>query len=142
VIEAVEEVTSALVEAFARLLPQLGSSPFPDDAALREVVNQQDTSLLIARDPELDTILGVLTLIVPRTPTGPKAVIEDVVVDEQARGRGAATLLVERAIDIARSLGCPWVQLTSRPSRVAANRLYQQLGFVARETNVYRRSLE
>jgi ribosomal protein S18 acetylase RimI-like enzyme len=140
-IEAVEEVTAELVEAFARLIPQLGSSPPPDDAALRAILAQPDTALLIARNED-GIIVGTLTLFTGLTPTGRKALIEDVVVDELARGRGAATSLMEYAFDVARSLGCPWIQLTSRPAREAANRLYQRLGFVPRETNLYRLTLQ
>jgi ribosomal protein S18 acetylase RimI-like enzyme len=141
VIEPVREVTPELVEALARLIPQLSRSRPPDDAALRVILAQRDTSLLIARD-EQGAILGTLTLLIGWTPTGAKAVIEDVVIDAAARGRGAATSLIEHAIGLARSRGCPWVGLTSRPARLDANNLYPRLGFVQRETNVYRLTFE
>ena len=83
-------------------------------------------------------VLGSLTLVVFRIPTGLRAWIEDVVVDGEARGRGVGESLNRFALDRAAELGCRSVDLTSRPSREAANRLYQRLGFVARETNVYR----
>ena len=85
-----------------------------------------------------DAVLGSLTLAWFRIPTGVRAWIEDVVVDADARGRGVGELLNRVAIDRARLLGAKTVDLTSRPKREAANRLYQRIGFVARDTNVYR----
>ena len=98
------------------------------------------TDVLIARDGS--DVLGALTLVVFRIPTGVRAWIEDVVVDDSARGRGVGEALNQFALELARSKGAKTVDLTSRPSRAAANRLYQRLGFVARDTNVYRYSLE
>ena len=83
-------------------------------------------------------IIGALTLAVFRIPTGVRAWIEDVVVDESARGRGVGETLTREAIRHASERGARTVDLTSRPSRVAANRLYQRVGFVERETRVYR----
>jgi len=98
---------------------------------------------LIAVDREADDrILGSLTLAWFRIPTGVRAWIEDVVVDEEARGHGVGELLNRAALDRARELGAKTVDLTSRPSREAANRLYQRIGFVARDTNVYRFTLD
>ena len=83
-----------------------------------------------------------MTLAMFRIPTGLRAWIEDVVVDESARGKGVGQQLNERALQIARAAGAKTVDLTSRPSREAANRLYKRIGFVARETNVYRYAME
>ena len=83
-------------------------------------------------------ILGMLTLATFTIPTGLRAWVEDVVVDDQARGRGAGQALVEAAVAHATSIGARTVDLTSRPSREAANRLYRRAGFELRETNVYR----
>jgi ribosomal protein S18 acetylase RimI-like enzyme len=136
-VEIATEVTPRLVQAFAKLIPQLSkSSPPPDESALAEMVASPATDVLVARDG--DEVLGALTLVVFRIPTGVRAWIEDVVVDEHARGRGVGDALNNFALDLARSKGAKTVDLTSRPSREAANRLYQRLGFVARETNVYR----
>jgi ribosomal protein S18 acetylase RimI-like enzyme len=137
------EVTSELVDAFARLIPQLSSSnPPPAAGALREMILSPASVVLIARDPERDReIVGSLTLVLFRIPTGMRAWIEDVVVDGEARGRGVGSALTLAALDRARAAGCTTVDLTSRPSREAANRLYQRLGFEARETNVYRYTL-
>ena len=121
-------VTPEIVDAFGRLIPQLSRS-----------ATSPASHLLVARvDGE---IVGSLTLIVFRIPTGVRAWIEDVVVDEAARGHGVGEALNHEALRIARELGAITVDLTSRPSREAANRLYQRLGFTARETNVYRYDL-
>lgn len=137
IVEATE-VTPQLVEAFATLIPQLSSSnPPPTAAELAEIIAAPATQLLLALDTD-GTILGGLTLAVFRIPTGVRAWIEDVVVDGAARGRGVGEALNQAALDRARAAGATTVDLTSRPSREAANRLYQRIGFKARTTNVYR----
>jgi len=139
-IRIANEVTDELVAAFERLVPQLSSSnPPPSRLLLQQIVDSEASTLFMAAD---DTgILGTLTLATFRIPTGLRAWIEDVIVDSEARGKGVGRLLSEAALDHARSLGAITVELTSRPSRVAANRLYQRIGFVARDTNVYRFTL-
>jgi ribosomal protein S18 acetylase RimI-like enzyme len=140
-ITVAEEVDDELVDAFARLIPQLSrSSPAPSATALDQNVSHQACHLLIARVE--GRIVGSLTLVVFPIPTGLRAWIEDVVVDDDARGHGVGAALNRRAIEIAADLGTKTVDLTSRPSREAANRLYQRLGFHARETNVYRYDLD
>jgi ribosomal protein S18 acetylase RimI-like enzyme len=136
-IEIATEATDELVSAFARLIPQLSrSSPPPTATELAEMVQSPATSVLIAR---LDgAVVGTLTLVTFRIPTGVRAWIEDVVVDDSARGHGVGDQLNQFAIDLARSKGAKTIDLTSRPSREAANRLYQRIGFQPRETNVYR----
>ena len=143
IIEAVE-VTPELVSAFERLIPQLSSSnPAPTETELAAICESEASVLLIAVDREADDrILGSLTLAWFRIPTGVRAWIEDVVVDEAARGHGVGDLLNRAALDRARELGAKTVDLTSRPSREAANRLYQRIGFIARDTNVYRFTLD
>lgn len=132
------EVTDQLVDAFATLIPQLSrSSPPPTREVLGEIIDSDATFLLVARDDD-GTILGSLTLVLFRIPTGLRAWIEDVVVDDAARGKGVGEALNRYAIDVAAERGARSVDLTSRPSREAANRLYQRLGFEPRETNVYR----
>jgi ribosomal protein S18 acetylase RimI-like enzyme len=137
----VTEVTSStpeIVEALAALLPQLSSSaPPPTSADVAAIASSPATMLLVATD-ETGTIVGSLTLVVFRAPTGPRAWIEDVVVDTSTRGRGVGAALVREALDRATAKGARTVDLTSRPSRQAANRLYVRLGFAQRETNVYR----
>lgn len=140
VIEIASEASDELVQAFARLIPQLSrSSPPPTAAEVAEMVESPASDVLVAR---LDgRIVGTLTLVVFRIPTGVRAWIEDVVVDDDARGHGVGDLLNRFALDLARSKRAKTVDLTSRPSREAANRLYQRIGFEPRETNVYRYDL-
>lgn len=137
VIEVADAATPELGEAFARLIPQLSrSSPPPTAAEVAEMVASPATDVLVARLG--GSIVGTLTLVVFRIPTGVRAWIEDVVVDDGARGHGVGEALNRAALDLARSKGAKTVDLTSRPSREAANRLYRRLGFEPRETNVYR----
>lgn len=136
-IEEATVVDDELVAAFERLIPQLSSSsPPPGRDELAALIDGDDTIVFIARvDGE---IVGSLTLAFYRIPTGLKAWIEDVVVDDAARGHGIGRRLNEAALDAARARGAKNVSLTSRPSRQAANRLYQRIGFKTRETNLYR----
>jgi len=140
----VEEATVAsdeLVAAFKRLVPQLSSSASaPSRAELEEIVSSPATKLLLARDED-EGVVGSLTLALFRIPTGLRAWIEDVVVDEAARGRGVGDALNRFALDRARAGGAKTVDLTSRPSREAANALYQKLGFELRNSNLYRFAL-
>ena len=139
-IRAATEVDERLVADFARLIPQLSSSSSPPTAGeLLAIVVHPHSVLFLA---EVDgAVGGGLTLAFYRIPTGLKAWIEDVVVDESARGHGVGEALNLAAIDEARARGAKNVSLTSRPSREAANRLYQRLGFEPYETNLYRFSL-
>ncbi len=136
-IRPAERVDEQLVEAFASLIPQLSSSSSPPTAAeLQAIIDSPDSVLYLAW---LDgRIVGSLTLALYRMPTGVKAWIEDVVVDLSARGHGVGESLNLAAIDEAARRGAKNVNLTSRSSREAANRLYQRLGFVPYDTNVYR----
>ena len=137
IVEECHEVTDEVVGAMARLVPQLSSSSSPPDAAsLADIVASPACHLLLARDGA--EVLGSLTLVVFPIPTGVRAWIEDVVVDGAARGRGVGEALNRHALELAAALGARTVDLTSRPSREAANRLYRRIGFVQRETNVYR----
>jgi ribosomal protein S18 acetylase RimI-like enzyme len=132
----VTEADPALAEAVARLVPQLSPRRQPADLAeLAELVASRGTSLIVARDG--DAVLGMLTLIVYRVPTGIRAWIHDVVVDETARGRGVGEALAREALRLAEDAGAISVELTTREERTAANRLYRRLGFEQRETNVY-----
>jgi ribosomal protein S18 acetylase RimI-like enzyme len=136
-IERAGTVTDEIVEAFRLLIPQLSSSnPAPSREQLAAIVSSPSCVLFLARVD--DKIVGSLTLATFPIPTGVRAWIEDVVVDGSARGRGVGEALNRAAIEEARARGAITVELTSRPSREAANRLYKRLGFVQRETNVYR----
>ncbi|MGH9062902.1 MAG: GNAT family N-acetyltransferase [Acidimicrobiales bacterium] len=146
IVEVATEVDDELVAAFARLVPQLSSSaPPPGPGELAEMVGSPAITVLVARagdggddhGPEWP-VVGTLTLVLFRIPTGIRAWIEDVVVDGAARGQGVGEALTVSAVERARVAGARTVELTSRSSREAANRLYQRLGFVRRETNLYR----
>jgi ribosomal protein S18 acetylase RimI-like enzyme len=141
-VEIVLTADSELLAAMSRLVPQVSSSAKPPTAyELEVIVESPATMLFVARDAG-GQIVGSLTLAVFRLPTGVRAWIEDVVVEASARGGGTGSALVEAAVAEARRAEARTVDLTSRPDRVDANRLYQRLGFERRETNVYRRSLK
>jgi ribosomal protein S18 acetylase RimI-like enzyme len=136
-IEIVTAVTPEISKAMHELLPQLSSSAPPlTDEELAAIVAAPATLLFVARVD--GRIVGSLTLVLFRLPTGMRAWIEDVVVDSAARGHGVGEALNRAAIAAAHEHGARTVDLTSRPSRAAANRLYQRLGFQARESTVYR----
>jgi ribosomal protein S18 acetylase RimI-like enzyme len=136
-VEAVHQVTDELVDAAGRLLPQLSRSAVPLGAdELARIVSHQAITLFVARNQ--DIIVGMLTLVTFPLPSGLRARIEDVVVDQDARGHGVGTALTMAALDLTQQQGARSIDLTSRASRVAANRLYQQLGFQLRDSNVYR----
>ena len=136
-VEAVGRVTDELVEAAGRLLSQLSSSAASLGAdGLARIAHHQATTLFVARSQ--GAIVGMLTLVTFPLPSGVRGRIEDVVVDQAARGQGVGTALTMAALRLSQEQGARSVDLTSRPSRVAANRLYQQLGFQLRDSNVYR----
>ncbi len=139
-IKICDVVDDDVVQAFEMLIPQLSkSNPSPSRSELEALVKSEASTLFLAK---LDgRIVGSLTLAMFRIPTGVRAWIEDVVVDDSARGHGAGEALNRAALDFAKANAAITVDLTSRPSREAANRLYQRLGFTLRETNVYRRNL-
>lgn len=140
-VEIAHEATQELVDAFDRLLPQLSSTAAPlDRAALKRLVSCATNTVLVARAE--GTVVGTLTLVLFPVPSGLRGRVEDVVVDSAARGRGIAALLTNEALRIAREAGARTVDLTSRPDRTAANRLYERLGFRARGSTVYRFPVE
>jgi ribosomal protein S18 acetylase RimI-like enzyme len=139
-VEVLSEVTDEVVEAFGRLLPQLSTSAKRlDAAALSAIVAAPASTVLLARADR--QIIGTLTLVTFPIPTGVRAWIEDVVVDEVARGRQVATMLIDEAIKLARQAGARTVDLSSRPSRESAGRLYERVGFEQRDTRMYRYKL-
>jgi len=136
-IDKVSTYSHELIEAVNNLLPQLSSSAQQlNEQSLKEIINSECSHLFIASED--NQIFGMLTLIVFNIPTGTRAWVEDVVVSETARGKGVGKALISAAIDTSNKLGAKTTDLTSRPSRDAANRLYQKCGFSKRATNVYR----
>ena len=139
-VNAVKYANEELLAQVNHLLTQLSSSaPAMSLTQLRDFLDSSAVTLFIATDE--GRTIGMLTLAMFPIPTGIRAWIEDVVVDVDARGRGAGELLTVTAVEHAKRHGAVTVDLTSRPSREAANQLYQKVGFVVRETNVYRLNL-
>jgi len=138
-VQIATEPTDELLDAFARLLPQLSNSAKPlDKARLDEILRSSCNTLLVAREASSGRIVGALTLVTFHIPTGLRALIEDVVVDSAVRGRGVGEALTRKAVQLALQLQVKSIDLTSRQSRQAAHRLYEKVGFVVRETSVYR----
>ena len=136
-ITVVESASPELRDALNRLVPQLSSSakPLSDDDVSR-LIADHDVVLFVATHDGV--IVGTLTLVVFAIPSGQRAWIEDVIVDANARGLGIGAALTSAAIEEGRRRGVRTIDLTSRPSREAANALYQKMGFEIRDTNVYR----
>lgn len=136
-IEEVIQATPEVHAALARLLPQLNPQlPIPTMERIQAIIADPAVILLLARDGE--EVVGTTTLIVYPTPFWIKARLDEVVVDESARGKGVGAALVKACLEIAREKGVEVVELQSGVQREAANRLYPRMGFKLRETNVYR----
>ena len=136
-VEVVRDATDEVTAALRRLLPQLSTSAEPPDKqALHRIVGSEATTLLAARAE--GEIVGLLALAMFPIPTGLRAWIEDVIVDEAARGKGIGEALTREALSLAQAAGARTVDLTSRPSRAAAGRLYERVGFATRSTRIYR----
>ena len=135
----VTAVTDELVDAIARLMPQLKLKyALPTRAEIETLVHSNASVLLIARYPDKNgDIVGMLTLVIYRVPSGVRAHVEDIVVLEEMRGKGIGEALVRHALGVAREAGANGVALTTNPRREAANRLYQRIGFKRWETNIY-----
>ncbi len=141
------EITSVddeVMDDMGRLVPQLtANSPTPERTHIEQIVQNPNSILFAARSEDKNRrIIGFLTLVVYPIPTGIVGWIEDVVVDEAARGQGAGEALTRAALERAQAMGAKSVSLTSRPTREAANRLYQRVGFALPETNFYRYTFE
>ena len=138
-IETASEVTEELHQALQRLIPQLGAHKVPPSKEeLRDLLEAPSSILLVARNPDRDSpIVGILCLTIYRVPTGLRSIIEDMVVDSNARRKGIGEALVQHAIELARETGAGNVSLSSNPGREAANQLYQSMGFQLRQTNPY-----
>jgi ribosomal protein S18 acetylase RimI-like enzyme len=136
-VEVLDKVTGEVVEAFRRLVPQLSRSAAPPgQAELEAIVASSANTVLLARSA--GAITGTMTLVMFPLPTGLRAWVEDVVVDESARGQGTGEAMIREAVRLASEAGARTVDLTSRPARAAAGRLYERLGFTLRETRLYR----
>jgi ribosomal protein S18 acetylase RimI-like enzyme len=135
-IETVTDVTPELQAAVTRLIPQLTVRKPPGESELLALVKSDSSSLLVARDGD-GSIVGMACVVIYHAPTGIRSIIEDVVVDGEARGQGVGEALTRACLNLARTKGAPAVTLTSNPAREAANRLYLRMGFTRRDTNSY-----
>lgn len=141
-IKRVKEISDSLVSDFARLMPQLtGREESPTRGELQKVIDRDSLHMFIAIDDN-NTVIGTATVVFIRIPTGIRAWIEDVIVDEKSRGKGVGTALIWHAIHTARVNGVEKVDLTSHPRREVANKLYSKMGFRKRMSNVYRYYLD
>ncbi|GBU07333.1 hypothetical protein AwDysgo_06640 [Bacteroidales bacterium] len=133
----INNYTDAVYEAACRLLPQLSETVEIPTKREWEMILESPTCNLFVAENETSQIVGMISLVNYRIPTGLKIWIEDVVVDQSSRGLGLSRSMTLHAIDFAKQMGAKNIMLTSRPSRIAANKLYQSMGFELRETNVY-----
>jgi ribosomal protein S18 acetylase RimI-like enzyme len=136
-VDRLEQVEDEFADAVARLLPQLSGAPIPSRKWLEDVVRAEANAVFVARDED-GRIVGMTTLVTFPLATGIRAWIHDVVVDEAVRGRGVGRALTDAALKEAEQRGAWTVDLTTRPWREDANRLYERAGFEPRETRVYR----
>ena len=141
-IRIADEVTPKLVDSYKKLIPQLSTSSLPPTEEELDQIIRSDASMILIAENNNNEIVGTMTLVLFHIPTGLRAWIEDVVVDSDHRGEGIGKKLNQEALQIAQKAGAKTVELTSRPTRESANRLYQDLGFQKRETNVYRFSFD
>ena len=133
-------VTEGIVNTFKKLIPQLSpNASVPSKSELEDIINSNNTIIILAEE---DGIVGVLTLVFNKIPSGNKVWIEDVVVDNAARGKGVGEELTRFAIKYVANKGIKQINLTSSPERIVANKIYQKLGFIKRGTNVYRLTIE
>jgi ribosomal protein S18 acetylase RimI-like enzyme len=140
IISKATELTEELYQMCQRLVPQLTTNnPPPRREELELLISSNSSSLFLAKHPAFgDEIIGMATLILYRVPTGLRAYIEDVVVDERARNKRVGEALTQQCLEWAQEAGAPQAMLTCSPGRLAANKLYQRMGFELRKTNVYR----
>lgn len=136
----VEKISKNILESLQKLLPQLSTNYKSfDHNDLGEILNADSTRLFIACDSAAENeIVGTYTLVIFRIPTSKTIRIEDVIVDEKRRGKGIGKAMMNHAMKFAKNAGIDKIELTSHPSRIEANKLYQSLGFTKIDTNVYR----
>ena len=119
------------------LMRELCATAEATEERVRMVIESPNMHQYAAFDED-GRIVGCATLCVCTTPEMIIGFVEAVVVAAECRGQHIGRRLMERIIDDARRFGVQELHLTSRPQRVAANGLYQALGFERKETNVYR----
>ena len=135
-VEILDALSAEDAAALRRLLAQLSSTATFDEARIEAMLEHDAADLLVARDG--GELVGMATLVVVPLPSGLRGHVEDVVVDSSMRGRGIARQLLETMTRMAAERGLRTLDLTSRPTRVSALRLYEAVGFVRRDTAVLR----
>jgi ribosomal protein S18 acetylase RimI-like enzyme len=142
IIEQLKSVSDSQVLEINSLLKQLNpNSKTIDIYGIKEMMEAPESRLFVAKEKSTNKIVGTLTLIIIKTLFSKKGMFEDIVVDKDYRGNGIAAKLISSGIDQARNEELKRIDLTSSPARVTANDLYPRLGFVKRDTNVYRMEL-
>lgn len=132
--------SSIVVKSINYLLTLLTQNPNKiNSSQLNEI--SKNARLLLAVDQN-NKVIGMATLVLIKIPTGKSGRIEDVVVDDQYRGQGIGTALIQKLIIEGKKLHLKKIDLTSKPERIEANKLYQNLGFQKYDTNVYRMKFE
>ncbi len=133
------EVTAQQLTDLTGLMKELSERVTMTEEALLHVLKDDNCRLFALMDE--GSVMGCATLCVFHSPTGRNASVEDVVVSSRCRGRHWGRALMVRVLEEAQMFAPIEVQLTSKPKRVAANALYQSLGFQRKETNCYRLAL-
>jgi len=137
----VTEFSGDYLDSVRKFLRLLTSEPKQfTELNFRELLTSDNSHLFFLLDE--NTIAGMATVGIYSSPTGVKGWIEDVVIDEAYQGKGLGRALTQHAIDYAKSQHADSLMLTSHPSRIAANKLYQSIGFEQKQTNVYRIKFE
>jgi GNAT superfamily N-acetyltransferase len=140
-IEKVNSFYPELTPVIDKLAKQIGENYEGVTAVVEHIITSDITHLILAKDVSTGESIGMITLVMYRIPYKTKGWLEDLVVDESYRGKGIATLLIEKAIEVAKENHLKKLDFTSKPQRESANNLYAKLGFEKHETNVYRLSL-
>ncbi|MFA5642886.1 MAG: GNAT family N-acetyltransferase [Bacteroidales bacterium] len=139
-ITRVTEFDQEAFDVISKLLLDLVSKDqLPNKQQFTELINSQNSELYIARITGTNKTVGTFTIGTYQIPTGKRIWIEDVVVDTEQRGKGIGRALIDFAVERCEAMGGKDTRLTSRTKRVAANKLYQSVGFERHMTNVYRR---
>lgn len=138
-IEQITEFNESEAEQIRSLSKQIGHNYKElTTEDYKQMITSPCNFLYVAKEVTTGKIVGMITLLVIRIPYVKKSSFEDLVVDENYRGQGIGTLLLDHAISKAKSENAAYVDFTSRPRRIEGNELYKRLGFEKRETNVYR----
>lgn len=130
-------------EAIRNLVTKLGSTFQPlTDIELKKLLTSPTTFLFVAREPEKKQIVGMATLVIYRIPYLKKAYLDDFIIDDNYQGQGLGSRLMQAVLTKAKKRGAAYLEFTSNPTRVGANKFYQKLGFEKRNTNTYRQNIE